>query len=135
MNLSKRTKLTLVQAQATAATSTVETSSVDMEGWDGVIFFGKVATKATNNIATVEQSEDDASFAALAVATVTPTVNGNSFLIDVFRPLERYLRVSVARGTSTALGDIYALQYTARKMPPTQGSTIESILATSPAEA
>lgn len=129
-------KITLVKAAQAAATTTIDSDSVDMTGFEGVAFVGSVAAKATNNIATVGQSSDNSTFAALAAgAAVSPTVNGNSFVIDVAKPVDRYVRVSIARGTSTATGDVYAIQYGARKEPVTHGTTIDGKLAVSPAEA
>lgn len=138
MNLSKGTKLTLVKAAQTSAGTAINTDSVDMEGFEGVMFFGTVATVNAANFANLAQSDDDGdadAFADLAGTKVVPGTNGNSFLIDCYKPQERYVRCEIDRGgANTATGDIYALQYGARKEPTSQGSTIDAELHVSPDE-
>lgn len=135
MNLSQNTKLTLVKAAQTSAGTAVDSDSVDMAGFEGVIFFGSIATANAANSANVAESDDDSTFNDLLGTKVVPGDNGDSFLIDVYRPLGRYVRCEVDRGgANTAVGDIYALQYGARKKPVTHGATIDSEVHASPAQ-
>jgi len=41
----------------------------------------------------------------------------------MYQPPERYVRVEAARGTSSTLGDIWAIQYNGRRKPITQNIT------------
>lgn len=135
MNLSKCTKLTLVKAAQGSAGTAINSDSVDMQGFDGVMFFGTIATANAGNFANAAQSQDDSSFADLLGTKVVPGTSGNSFLVDIFRPEERYLRLEVDRsGANTATGDIYALQYCAHKKPTTHGATIDAETHISPIE-
>ena len=135
MNLLKNVKITKVKALSTSAGTAVDSDSVDMAGFDGVIFVGRIATSDAANFANVAQSTDDSSFADLLGTKVVPGDDADSFCIDVYKPLERYLRCEVDRGgANTIVGDIYAIQYGAHKAPTTQGATIDSELHITPAE-
>lgn len=138
MNLSKKTKLTLVKASQISGGTAVNSDSVDMSGWEGVMFFGSITTANAANFANLAQSSDDGgadAFADLAGTKVVPGDNGDSFLIDCFRPRERYVRCEIDRGgAATVTGDIYALQYGPKKLPTSQGTTIDAEQHTSPAE-
>lgn len=135
MNLLKNAKLTKVEAAASSAGTALNSDSVDMQGYDGVMFFGRIATVNAANFANLAQSEDDSSFADLLGTKVSPGDDGDSFCIDLYRPLERYIRCEIDRGgADTATGDVYALQYHGRKAPATQGATIDAELHVSPIE-
>jgi len=135
MNLTKNAKVTMVLAAAGSAGTALNSASVDMEGYDGVVFFGSIATVNAANFANVAQSADDSTFADLAGTKVVPASNGDSFMIDIYRPGKRYVRCEIDRGgAATATGDIYAIQYQARKAPVTHGATILSEVHASPAE-
>lgn len=135
MNLSKNAKLTLVKATQPSAGTAVNSDSVDMEGFDGVMFFGSITTANAANFANAAQSSDDSTFADLEGTKVVPGDNGDSFLIDIYKPTDRYVRCEIDRGgTNTITGDIYALQYCGRKVPVSHGSTIDAETHISPAE-
>ena len=138
MNLSKNVALIKVKALSASAGTAINSDSVDMQGWEGVMFFGRIATVDAVNFANAAQSSDDGSadaFADLAGTKVTPGDDADSFLIDVYRPLERYVRCEVDRGgANTIVGDIYAIQYGPKVKPTTHGSTIDAETHISPAE-
>lgn len=135
MNLNKHIKVTMVKAAQTSAGTAINSDSVDMANWDGVLFVGTIATANAANFANVAQSSDDSSFDDLAGTKVVPGDNGDSFLIDVFRPSDRYVRCEIDRGgANTATGDIYAVQYGPRKLPVTHGTTVDAETHVSPAE-
>ncbi len=135
MNLSKETKLTKVKALSSSAGTAIDSDSVDMAGFDGVMFFGRVATVNATNTAHAAQSTDDSAFADLLGTSVSPGDDADSFMIDVYKPLERYVRCEVVRsGADTIVGDIYAIQYGAAKQPTTQGATIDAETHITPAE-
>lgn len=137
MNLSKNTKLSLIKAAAASDTSALTSDAVDMQGFDGVMFFGSIATVNAGNFAKVQQSSDNGvadAYADLEGTKNTPGDDGDTFLIDVYRPRERYLKVVITRGAATATGDVYALQYGARVKPTSQAATIDAETHVSPAE-
>ena len=99
-------------------------------------FVGSLATANAGNFASVEQG-DDASLtdgADLAGTKNVPGDNGDSFLIDIYKPTDRYVRCNITRGVSTATGDLYAILYNGRKPPVSHGSTIDAEYFVSPAE-
>jgi hypothetical protein len=114
--LSDCVKVTKLADHATAATSAVTSASIDMAGWDGVLFATSYGTAAANNKAVVHQSDDDSSFAA-TVAEKASGTSDEDVLIDVQKPLKRYLKVVAARGTSSTLESIWAIQYRGRSLP------------------
>ncbi|MBN50038.1 MAG: hypothetical protein CMN85_10890 [Spongiibacteraceae bacterium] len=135
MNLSKNTKLVLVSLAAASAGTAINSASVDMQGFDGVVFFGSFGKANASNFANAAQSDDDTTFTDLAGTKVAPGDDDDSFLIDIYRPGKRYVRCEIDRGgANTATGDIYALLYGARNMPVTHGSTIDAETHVSPAE-
>ncbi|MCH7573603.1 MAG: hypothetical protein IIA59_00600 [Candidatus Marinimicrobia bacterium] len=134
-NLTKNVKVTLVKAEQSSGGGAINSDSVDMQGFEGVVFIGTMVTANASNFASVAQSADDSSFNDLAGTKVTPGDAGDQFMIDIYKPLDRYLRVDIDRGgANTVVGEIFALQYGARKVPVSHGSTIDSEVHVSPAE-
>ena len=138
MNLSKNSKLILAKAGQVTGTTTITTDPIDTTGFEGVMFFGTIATVNAGNFAKARQgaASDMSDGADLEGTKLVPGTNGNSFCIDILRPRERYVDVQVVRAGATAvLGDIYALLYgSVRKAPTSQGATIEAETHASPAE-
>lgn len=138
MNLSKNVKITLVKDTQTSAGTAVNSDSVNMAGFEGVVFLGKMTTAHASNFANAAGSDDDGSsdaFADLLGTKVTPGDSGDSWLIDVYRPLEQYVRCEVDRGgANTVTGEIYAIQYGAKTAPTSHGSTIDAETHVSPIE-
>ncbi len=135
MNLSKNIKITMALAAQTSAGTALDSASVDMQGFEGVLFIGTVAAANAGNFANIAQSNDDSSFNDLEGTKVVPGDNGDSFLIDVYKPTDRYIRCEIDRsGTNTATGDIYAVQYGGTVLTGDHGSTIDSELHISPDE-
>lgn len=138
MELINDVKVVLVKAGQTSAGTKVESDVVDVSGYDGVTFVGSIATHNAGNFMEVEQSDaSDLSNPEILAGSRTPAgTNGYSPLIDVYRPLKRYLRATITRaGANTATGDIYAILYHARKKPVSHGATIVAVPLVSPAEA
>jgi hypothetical protein len=134
---SKETKLVLVKAAQSSAGTAVVSDVVDMSGFEGVMFFGSIATANAGNFATVQTGVVSGTVATdVAGSKNVPGTNGHSFLIDIFKPRKRYLKVTVTRaGADTATGDIYALLYGPRIHPvASQGSTIAAESHVSPAD-
>jgi len=138
MNLSKNTEVEMILAGAGSAGTTLTSSAVDMQGFEGVMFVGTIATANAANFAKVQQSSDDGDADAYADLTGTKNVPGDdadSFLIDINKPRERYLKLLIDRGgANTATGDVYAIKYGAHAKPTSHGSTIDAEMHASPAE-
>ena len=138
MNLSKHVKLTRVKVGQGTAGTAVDSDSVDMKGFEGVMFFGMFETVHASNFANAAQSSDDGvadAFADLLGTKITPGSDDDSFLIDIFRPRERYVRCEIDRaGADSIMGEIYAIQYGAKAKPTTHGTTTDAETHISPAE-
>ena len=127
-NLSSVAKVTRVNNAAAAGTTDVESSSVDMTGYDAVQFvvaFGAITATAVTNV-HLETSSDDSTFNDLEGTAITVADDDDNQLVvlDLTRPRERYIRCVVDRGTANAVVDgIVALQYQAKAAPVTHDST------------
>jgi len=119
--LSEETKLIQTDALTAAGTSLISGTGVDMQadgGWDGVRLFVSVGTPAANNIVHAEESADNSSFADIAASEPAAVDTDDAVQrIDIFRPSKRYVRLVVARGTSTALSALFAELYRPRTPP------------------
>ena len=115
MNLSSNVKITKVQDHTTAGTSAVNSDSVDMSGYEGVLFMTSFGTAAADNTLNGAQSADDVSFADLLGSMVTPDATTEDLWLDVHKPIDRYVRCEIVRGTSSTLESIWAIQYHSRK--------------------
>lgn len=137
MNLNKNVKVVLAKAAQGADTTTVTSDAIDTQGYEGCMFVGSITTANAGNYGKVQQSSDDAAADTYADLTGTKNVpgdSGDSFLIDINKPRERYLKCLIVRGASTATGDLYAILYGAHKKPTSHGSTIDAETHASPAE-
>lgn len=118
MNLSNGIKITKVKAAEATGTTEVLSDAVDMQGYEGVLFFTTVGSFNAGNYIKAKQDTDSgmATAADLEGSKVTPTANGEVAWLDIYRPQERYVQLSVIRaGATTTVGEIYALQYESRK--------------------
>lgn len=144
MNLSKDVKFTRLSNDAVAATADVTSGVVDMQGFDSVLFFialgditsGCVLTAtAKTNTANSTSSPTPVAVTGGVVGPITAGTTDNdngTYLIDVQRPLSRYVFVVLNRTTQNAVVDgIWALQYNAKTLPVTQDATtiLQTVLA------
>ena len=129
MNLSMDVKLIKVGTAAGAGTTDVVSDVVDTQGFNGVAFFGSLAAVNSANYAQAAQGlQSNMSDAApLSGSKATPAANGDSFLLDISRPIKRYVQLTIKRGVSTAIGDVYAVLYSPMHSPTVHGSTISAV--------
>ncbi len=133
--LTENCKFTLALAYSSSAGTALDSASVDMAGFESVCFFGEMITANASNFCNLATSSNDSSFNDLLGTKVTPGSSGDAALITIVKPLERYIRMEVDRGgTNTAFGTIWAVQWGARKVPVTHGSTVDSEVHISVAE-
>lgn len=130
-NLLKDIKITRVLNAVAAGTSAQNTSIVDMSGWDGVTFIAALGTLTATQVTSLKAQQGNASNLAdaadLAGTLTGPMADGDSnkcLVLDIYRPLDRYVRGVVGRGTANAVIDgVIAIQYRGRKSPVTQDTT------------
>lgn len=137
--LSDNILFTKVEDHTTAGTSDVESDSVDMSNYTGVIFVTSFGTAATDNGCHIESSSDDGSSDTFADLTGTEALSGSSdedVWLDLRNPRERYVRAECLRGTSSTLESVWAIRYGGRSLPTdnTTTGTITGEKHNSPAE-
>lgn len=131
-NLANNVKISWVKALiASNASTDSNTAILDMSGFDGVIFITPVTTATTGSVValTVESSTTNADtyMAAItgAAATKTSPADGTLLVVDVYRPLKRYVQGVITSATQVATFDAtIAIQYSGSKMPISEAATI-----------
>lgn len=117
-NLSGSIKITKVQDHTAAGTSAVTSDALDMSGFAGVLFLTSFGTAAANNtLLAAQDTASNGSFTDLLGTSITSGTSDEDVWIDITSPLKRYVRVEVARGTSSTLESIWAIQYGAAAEP------------------
>ena len=123
MNLSANIDIRKVKNHTAAGTTDVESDAVDLQNYDGVVFFTTIAVANAGNYIKAQQDEnDDSAFGDaedLAGSKIVTAAANNVAWLDVYRPHKRYIRLHVERTESTAVGEIYALRYNGRIKPDT----------------
>lgn len=143
MNLSKNVTITMVQAPLADGQTDPDSAAVDMQGFEGVMFVGIVGTVTGSGTAALKasQSSDNVTFNDLAGAVVTGAAGGSDkfFVLDVYRPLDRYVRTTLTRAVANSIyGGTIAIQYGAHKKPTTHDAATlaaAALLGISPSEA
>lgn len=119
--LSKSVKLIKVQDHTAAGTDAVNSTGVDMDqdgGYLGVMFMTSFGTAAANNTANLAQGADNSSdWVDLTGTSVTSGTSDEDVWLDVYKPTDRYVRMEIARGTSSTLESIWAILYEPRVCP------------------
>jgi len=129
MNLSSQVLITKVADPLTAGTSVGNGTGVDMKGYSGCLFLTSFGTPAANNLLHVEGSSvtSTTGYADLAASEVDAAgASDEDMWVDIKAPRKRYLRPVALRGTSSTLGDMWALRYGPKTMP-TDNSTAGTI--------
>lgn len=123
---------TKVANAATAATTEVDSTILDMSGYDSVVFCVSLATVTDASVLTaaVQQNTANSTSGMTAItngaATFTASSSSNTLMLsEVFRPSQRYVRLAFTRtAQNAAIDNIVAIQFNARSLPVTQGSTV-----------
>jgi len=107
----------LATAQATG-TDDFNSNVIDTQNCEGVQFFASVGTAAADTGIKIQQgNQPDLSDAIDLPDTLTLSdVTQTDFVVDVYRPTKRYLRVVVLRPTTTTtIEAIWAIRYSLRR--------------------
>ena len=139
--LGKNTKITVATPYA-SGTSAVEGTILDMSGWDGVVcvytmaaITGGAATSVKWQQGTDGTVSDAADLLGTSI-TIADSDDDELFIMDLYKPLERYVRVYVSKATQAAGASAMYIQYRGSKAPIDNSVTGESTyeLHISPAE-
>lgn len=133
-------KVTKVADHTTAGTTDVETSILDMAGFEWIVFITSFGTAAADNLIKVQQDDANAS-GGMADLLGTGLVTGASpsnedVKAEVYRPTKRYVRAIAVVDTSSTVESIWAIQGGARILPVTNSTSGTDVAETtvSPAE-
>lgn len=142
-NLSKNVKIsTAVTPTAGAAgTTDIEGTTLDMQGFEGVLMvvrMGAITGSAVTSIKAQQGALSNMTDAADLTGTgqtIADDDDDQTFYIDLYKPLERYVRLYVDRATQNAVvSSAEYIQYGARELPTSHGSNVSGELHVSPAE-
>lgn len=143
MNFANNHKVTVVSNAVAAGTTDIDPTAIDMDGFDSVAFivqFGAITAGAVTSVKAQQSSDNGVGDAFSDLAGTAQTVadddDNKAFIIDLFRPSERYVKPYVDRATQNAVVEsIIAIQYCARNAPVTQPASIGGYeIHNSPAE-
>ena len=133
--LNENVEVAYVGAAISNANNTDSNSTrLDMQGWDGVLFVTTITDSAATGVATlkVEQntSDSDTGMTALTGASAAVTcavnddVNGKILIVDVREPRQRYVQaVRTSATANIAFGEVIAIRYGPRLAPAALSST------------
>lgn len=131
-NFNSNFKMSRVENSGTAGLVTLVTDVVDMDGFDGCAFVALLGNVADTSALTLTVQHGDASDGSdMADTTVAATFTADATSADnkvlsaeVFRPLKRYLRATLAATANADVDGILAIQTDPTNAPVTQGTTV-----------
>lgn len=119
-----------MNAQVAGSTS-VDGTAVDMGSADGVMFVAHLGALTATQVTNLQAkgSSDNVTFNAFTTNAQTANAadaDSNKVLIlDIFRPMTRYVRPTINRGTANAvINTVIAILYNLDKLPSTDGATV-----------
>lgn len=138
VNMLPNVKVTRVMNAVAAGSDNQDSSILDMQGYDGVVFVAAFGTITSGAVTALVAQQNSASategMTSLEGASVSVADDDDNkiAIVDVHRPRKRYVRAVVERGTQNAVIDgVIAIQYRGSKMPIANAL---AALATSPVE-
>lgn len=135
MNLSSNVKVDQVLGYFAAGTTKRTSSILDMSGYEGVLFVAGLGTTIEGGTVDVypEQNTSNstvgmAEIAGTAAHTITAAnaaLTQSCIVVDVYKPLERYIQCNVTPATQNAviLG-VVAIRYNGRIGPQADGDSV-----------
>jgi hypothetical protein len=124
MLLTNKCKIVKVMNAVVAGTTNQDSSEIDMQGYDGVVFIAHLGSLTSTQITALQArgsntSGSEAAFTTDHVTAAAADADSNKILVlDVFRPPARYLKARVERGTANAvINSVIAIQYHLDKQP------------------
>ena len=130
MLLSNHVQIVNVMNAKVAGTTNVNGDAyVDTQGYDGVLFIAHIGTLTATQVTKLEAqgSTDHSTWNPFTTDAVTPAMadadSNKCLVLDIFRPMTRYVRPTVERGTANAVIDsCIAILYQADRKPVTDAA-------------
>jgi hypothetical protein len=132
MNLSQHTKVSsaVTPTAGAAGTSDINGTTLDMSGFEGVMVVVRMGAITSGAVTSIKMQQGaasgmgDAADLAGTGQTIADDDDEQIFIIDLFRPTERYVRLVVDRGTQNAVvSSAHYIQYGPREMPTEMNAT------------
>jgi hypothetical protein len=133
--LNENVEVAYVGAAISNASNTDSNSTrLDMQGWDGVLFVTTITDSTATGVATlkVEQNTADSDTgmtlitgaSAAVTCAVNDDINGKILIVDVREPRQRYVQaVRTSATANIAFGEVIAIRYGPRLAPAALSST------------
>lgn len=113
-----------------AGSSNVNGAILDMSGWEGVLIVVQMEAIVATAVTSIkaQQGDDsglsDAQDLAGTGQTIADSDDEKTFVFDLYRPTDRYIRLVALRATANATLTATYHQYGARKEPATHEATV-----------
>jgi hypothetical protein len=129
MVLSERVKVTKVGNATAAGTGAINSSAVDMAGYQSVMFIvvpGAIVGGATTSMNIAQDTASGGSFTDLLGTGITIADDDDNqlFITEVVQPSKRYVRLEIARaGQNSEFSAIIAIRSGGKQLPVVNGVT------------
>jgi hypothetical protein len=117
-----------------SASANVNGTVMDMQGWDGIQYvfsLGTIASGGTFDARIVSSPNLNMSGAtnitSAALVQVTSATPNNAWIIDVYRPADRYLRSATQPATAACLISAVATRYRRTGILPATAAALQTI--------
>jgi len=128
-NFLKQMKITRVSNAVAAGTTEIDCTSVDMLGFESVIGVAAFGTLTSGAVTALkwQGSTDNSTWSDLTgtALSIADTADNKLLVSELVKPLYRYVRLVITRGTANAVLDsATCYQYGARVLPTTNDTTV-----------
>lgn len=146
MNLLKNVKIDQILGYFAAGTTAKTSSIIDMQGYEGVLFiaeFGTIIEGGTINVQVLQDTDSGGGAMAAVAGTAAHTVTAtdaartqSAIAVDVYKPLKRYLEVTVTPAVQNAvICGVTAIRYKGKMGPDANADLLKATQLVSPSEA
>ena len=138
MQLTKRVNIEYAGDLVGSSNSINDSGTVfDMQGYDGAVFFTVITTGAAAGVATlnVQQNITSATGGTTITGATATATNGSTYakkllIVDVYKPLKRYIYGNRTSGTDViTFGPMFCLRYKGKMGPLADPTTIAQLTA------
>ena len=135
MQFTNDVKITVVSPAAAAAQTAINSSVLDMQGYEGVMFIALLGDVTATSVLTLTALGNTASSvssptpvtqkATTAFTADATSADSKALVVDVYKPALRYMFANLTRTTADAIvGGIIAIQYKAGVKPTTNDASV-----------
>ena len=134
MNLSNYCAFDSIITQTTAGATDLEGEKVvDCAGYEGVLFIGQMNAvtasgelqmyaQYSNSSSTTDMVDDTGTAVGSTAATATTDYDDKLLILDVYKPLKRYVSVHIDKSAQNSEIHVVAVRYGAHKLPVEQST-------------